>query len=152
MNRIEWSPCVGLGGRHAPDFTAEQFFETLKKNGVKKVIDIRLNNKSQLAGFAKASDLEYFLKTAGIEYVYMPDFAPTKELLDGYMDKKVNWQEYELKYNNMLQERKPLDVKKTQIFDGACFLCSEQTAHKCHRRLAAEYIAKNIDGVNIVHL
>jgi len=32
---------------------ARQFFETLKTAGVKRLVDIRLNNQSQLAGFTK---------------------------------------------------------------------------------------------------
>jgi uncharacterized protein (DUF488 family) len=132
--------------------TAEQFFETLKQNGIKKLIDIRLNNKSQLSGFAKTPDIEYFLKNAGIEYVYMPEFAPTKGMLDLYQAKKLDWLGYEIKYNLLLLERMPLNDKDADIFDRACLLCSENTADKCHRRLAAEYIANTLKGVRIVHL
>lgn len=130
--------------------SAEQFFESLKKSGVKTLIDIRLNNKSQLAGFAKAKDLEYFLKNAGIDYIYMPEFAPTKQLLDDYMDKKINWDEYESQYLEIIRKR---NIKlELEIFENACLLCSEEKADKCHRRLAAEYIGNTIKGVDIVHL
>jgi uncharacterized protein (DUF488 family) len=130
--------------------SAEKFFESLKMNGVKRLIDIRLNNKSQLAGFAKADDLKYFLKISGIDYIYMPELAPTKELLDGYKDKKVDWEEYEKQYLQIINAR---DIKfDVSLFDGGCLLCSEDKPDKCHRRLAAEYLEKKIKGVNIVHI
>lgn len=130
--------------------TAEFFFETLKKNHIKRLIDIRLNNKSQLAGFAKVPDLEYFLKISGIEYTYMPEFAPTAELLDSYKAKGISWEGYESKYKEIIKSR---DIKLDQnIFDGACLLCSEDKPNQCHRRLAAEYVKEKIQGVNIIHL
>jgi uncharacterized protein (DUF488 family) len=133
--------------------TARDFFELLMRNHVKRVIDIRLNNKSQLAGFAKGEDLAYLLpKVAGIDYIYMPDFAPTKELLDGYRDGKVAWDEYEVEYLRILEER---DIKKNidwSRFDGACLLCSEETADNCHRRLLAEYLASINRDIEVMHL
>ncbi len=65
--------------------TAESFFSRLSQAGVKKVIDIRLNNASQLAGFAKKTDLIYFLKTiCGIDYEHrlhqyhpIPGYVPS---------------------------------------------------------------------------
>jgi hypothetical protein len=74
---------------------AQKFFESLKKSGVKRVIDTRLNNISQLAGFTKKTDLEYFLKTIGdIEYVHILDLAPTKDILDEYKKNKGDWGVY----------------------------------------------------------
>ena len=35
--------------------SAEQFFEAIKKNNIELLIDVRLNNKSQLAGFSKGN-------------------------------------------------------------------------------------------------
>jgi len=131
--------------------TAEQFFTKLQANNVKRLFDIRLNNKSQLAGFAKGHDLQYFLKTiCGIEYFYLPDLAPTDEILDAYQDKTMSWDEYEVKFNQLLKDRK-LTLKKSD-FEAACLLCSEPTAEKCHRRLAAEYLAEMFGDVKIVHL
>ena len=131
--------------------TAEQFFTKLQANKVKRLFDIRLNNKSQLAGFAKGHDLEYFLKTiCGIEYFYLPDLAPTDEILDAYQDKKMSWEEYEVKFKQLLNDRK-LNLKKSD-FPDACLLCSEPTAEKCHRRLAAEHLASLFGGVEIIHL
>lgn len=131
--------------------TAEQFFTKLQTNKVKRLFDIRLNNKSQLAGFAKGHDLEYFLKTiCGIEYFYLPDLAPTDEILAAYQDKKMAWDEYEVKFKQLLKDRK-LNLKKSD-FEDACLLCSEPTAVKCHRRLAAEHLAAMFGGIEIIHL
>ncbi|MBP7793198.1 MAG: DUF488 domain-containing protein [Candidatus Goldbacteria bacterium] len=131
--------------------TAEQFFETLKNNGIKKLIDIRLNNKSQLAGFTKSENLKYFLhKLYGIEYSYMKEFAPTKQILNDYKKKKINWDNYTQQYNELLKKR---NIEITpEFFKDACLLCSEDEADKCHRRLAAEYIAGKVRGIKIIHL
>jgi len=132
--------------------TAEEFFKALKRNNVARLIDIRLNNKSQLAGFANAKHLPYFLKIHNIEYVYRPDLAPTKELLEGYKKKSISWNEYEDQYINILIKRKIIDKVDWSVFDNAVLLCSEPTAENCHRRLLAEYLAKNNTGTNIKHL
>lgn len=133
--------------------SAEQFFELLRKNNVKKLVDIRLNNSSQLAGFAKGDDLKYLLKTMlGIEYVHIMDFTPTKELLTGYQDKKINWSDYEKTFNELLAERKISDKYNINEFDQACFLCSEDTAEQCHRRLLVEYFKQTNKDIAIIHL
>ena len=133
--------------------TAEDFFNLLTKNNVKRLIDIRLNNKSQLAGFAKGEDLKFFLNNIGqIEYKYMIEFAPTDSLLEGYRKKQISWEEYEKQYNKLLIERDVLKNKDISIFDNACLLCSESTAKQCHRRLAAEYIAMVSKDIKITHL
>ncbi len=138
--------------------TAEEFFSLLRDNHMKKVIDIRLNNSSQLAGFSKGQDLRYFLNTFfNIEYIHDPDLAPSKQLLDDYKGKKITWQQYEIEFQNLLDKRKTkemLDGKYHSTFDGACLLCSEETADKCHRRLVAEYIKNNYQElmIEIKHL
>lgn len=133
--------------------SAEEFFETLKENKVKTLIDIRLNNKSQLAGFTKRNDIEYLLEqTAGIKYKYLEEFTPTKEILNEYRDNKITWDEYENKYNMLLEERKPLTNLKKEIFQDSCLLCSEFLPDKCHRRLAAEYIKNYYNDFTIIHL
>ena len=64
---------------------ARKFFGLLKQAGVKKLVDIRINNSSQLAGFAKGGDLEFFMKEiCNADYVHLTDLAPTKELLKDY--------------------------------------------------------------------
>lgn len=132
---------------------AEQFFNLLIHNNVKRLIDIRLNTKSQLAGFAKGEDLAYLLpKVAKIEYIYRPEYAPTKELLDGFRNKDINWAEYEEKYIQILEEREILHDIDCAQFDGACLLCSEDTPEMCHRRLLAEYITTACKEIKVVHL
>ena len=120
----------------------EQFIKLLKENNVERIIDIRLKNNSQLAGFAKGKDLEYILKLVGIEYVYLPSLAPTEEIFVKYK-KNENWEEYEEDFKKLLKEK---DAKKILIeaVSGkkSCLLCSEDKADKCHRRLVSELIGK----------
>jgi uncharacterized protein (DUF488 family) len=132
--------------------SAEEFFTALTQNGVKKLIDIRLNNQSQLAGFANAKHLPYLLKIHNIAYEYKIEFSPTKELLKGYQDKVIDWQEYEKQYNQILVNREILKKLSISEFENAVLLCSEPTAKQCHRRLAAEYIAQHFENVKIKHL
>ncbi len=133
--------------------SAEEFFSQLIKNNVKRVIDIRLNNKSQLAGYTKNRDLKYFLSTIGdIDYIHKVEFAPTKELLTSYKKKLTTWDDYEKKYNEILEERKILEDIDYALFDNACLLCSEPTAQNCHRRLLAEYLERHNKSINVVHL
>jgi len=132
--------------------SAEEFFTLLTDNKVKKLIDIRLNNKSQLAGFANAKHLPYFLKLHGIDYEYKPELAPTKELLNGYKNKEVDWQEYEKVYKKILLDRDILNTISINKLDNSVFLCSEPTAEQCHRRLVAEYLANSSSNIKIKHL
>jgi uncharacterized protein (DUF488 family) len=134
--------------------TAEQFFETLKKSGVKRIVDIRLNNTSQLAAFAKRDDLIYFLKTiCGIRYAHMPKLAPNKELLDLFKKKKGSWSAYEIGYLNLLLERNvDSEFLRQNLRDADCLLCSEHTPERCHRRIVAERFQSAHGGIDIVHL
>ena len=134
---------------------AKKFFELLKNARVKKLIDIRINNSSQLAGFAKGSDLEFFMKeicNAGYEHI--TDLAPTKELLKDYQEKNIDWNGYTIVFKDILQKRKIADRYNVEVFDQCCFLCTEDTPEKCHRRLVAEFFkTKNPDkDIRIVHL
>lgn len=126
---------------------AKKFFSVLKENDVRVIIDIRLNNSSQLAGFSKGDDLEFFLKELyGIAYFHDISLAPTKEILDNYKKGKIDWDQYEVLFGNLLKNRdikKWLDDKYDRRFEHVCLLCSEETANKCHRRLVAELI-KNV--------
>jgi uncharacterized protein (DUF488 family) len=133
---------------------AEQFFETLIKSGVKRVIDTRLNNVSQLAGFAKKPDLAYFLqKIGGIEYIHILDLAPTKDILDAYKKKEMTWDSYEQKFNQLITQRKIESKLSIDIIDKSCLLCSELKPHNCHRRLVAEYLQNNLEkNIKIHHL
>ncbi|MGA2796645.1 MAG: DUF488 domain-containing protein [Thermoguttaceae bacterium] len=139
---------VGFAGK-----SAKEFFETLKKSGVRRLVDIRLNNVSQLAGFTKKRDLDYFLRViADIDYVHERDLAPTKEILVDYKKKRIDWNEYEIRYRRLIEERKPANNLKSEDFDCSCLLCSEPTPEHCHRRLAAEYLKEAWENVTIVHL
>lgn len=132
---------------------AEVFFGRLQRAGVKRVIDIRLNNVSQLAGFAKRDDLRYFLKAiCGIEYVHLPELAPTQEIMDRFKKKKGGWSAYERDFQSLLKERKPEDSLSKDLFCSACLLCSEDSPERCHRRLVAEHLAETWGGVEIIHL
>jgi uncharacterized protein (DUF488 family) len=132
---------------------AETFFTGLKKAGTKRIIDIRLNNVSQLSGFAKKDDLKYFLKElCNCDYIHLPQLAPTKELLDGYKKKKINWMEYEKQFIKILQSREAQSLLSVYDFDNSCLLCSEPTPEKCHRRLVAEFLQKHSNNVEISHL
>lgn len=134
--------------------SAETFFELLKTNNVKQLVDVRISNSSQLAGFAKGKDLAYFVKQiCGINYQHIVDFAPTKDLLDRWHKQAVTWDEYVQEYTAMLKSRDIIRKYGISQFDGACFLCSEETADMCHRRLLAEYLSNHsTDEVKIVHL
>lgn len=133
---------------------AEQFFETLTKAGVKRVIDTRLNNVSQLAGFTKKPDLQYFLqKIGGIEYIHILDLAPTKDILDAYKKKEITWDSYEQKFNQLMTQRQIERKLSIDIIDKSCLLCSELKPHNCHRRLVAEYLQINLEkNIKIHHL
>jgi len=132
---------------------AEVFFGLLKDAGVKKIIDTRINNVSQLAGFAKGSDLKYFAQEiGGIAYEHNIDLAPTKELLSLYREKKLTWEEYSDAYLNLLDNRKIAQKINIEKLHENCLLCSEHTPEKCHRRLLAEYLKHVREEVNIIHL
>jgi uncharacterized protein (DUF488 family) len=132
---------------------AEQFFETLKKSGVKRVIDIRLNNISQLAGFAKKKDLAYFLaEICGIAYVHEPLLAPTREILDAFKKNRGSWQTFEEKFLRLMAERKVETQLARDLIDSGCLLCSEDQPLHCHRRLVAEYLKSHWIDVEIQHL
>lgn len=133
--------------------TAEKFFTRLQKAGVKRIVDVRLNNISQLAGFAKKDDLRYFLKTiCSIEFAHRPELAPTQEMLDAYKKDGGKWDDYERKFVSLIESRHIEDTVPRETLDGACLLCSEDKPHHCHRRLVAEYLKKKWGDVEIAHL
>ena len=133
--------------------SAQNFFELLAKAGVKRIIDTRLNNVSQLAGFAKKRDLEYFLKTIGdIEYIHILDLAPTQDILTEYKKDKEDWSVYEQKFLKLVSNRQIEQKVSPELMDNACLLCSEAKPHHCHRRLVAEYLNGKWGNVDICHL
>jgi uncharacterized protein (DUF488 family) len=133
---------------------AERFFERLLKAGVKKLIDVRLHNTSQLAGFAKADDLDYFLKKiGGIEYDHQPILAPTDSILKAYKKEKGDWDVYQGHFLQLMVERKIEQRLKPEMLEGVCLLCSEATPHNCHRRLVCEYLNDKWGGLlSVKHL
>ena len=133
--------------------TAETFFTKLKTAGVKRLIDVRLNNISQLAGFAKRDDLAYFLKEiCHCDYRHEPRLAPTKEILDGYKKKEMDWGTYERRFLEVLERRKVQDLVSAEELRNACLLCSEHTPENCHRRLVGEFFTQHFDGLDMYHL
>jgi uncharacterized protein (DUF488 family) len=133
--------------------TAEQFFTALQSAGIKRVLDVRLNNQSQLAGFSKWEDLAYFLKAIlGVDYAHVPVLAPTQEMLDAYKKAKGDWSEYERRFLDLMAQREiERAIDPTLVRDG-CLLCSEDKPHHCHRRLVAEYLKEKWGQVTIEHL
>jgi uncharacterized protein (DUF488 family) len=133
--------------------SAEQFFTLLANAGVKRVLDIRLNNKSQLAGFSKSEDLEYFLrKIGGIGYRHVVEMAPTQPLLDKARKAKGGWDGFEKQFLALAKQRKIEKAVTAKELAGACLLCSEHEPDHCHRRIVAEYLERTLGGIEIVHL
>ncbi len=132
--------------------TAENFFKRLKNSNATKLIDVRLNNVSQLAGFAKRDDLKFFADTiCAIGYQHIPRLAPTKEIFDDYRKGKGDWTAYERKFLELMAERKIEELSKEDL-DGGCLLCSEDKPHRCHRRLVAQYLREKWGDIQITHL
>jgi len=132
--------------------TAENFFDRLKRSGANAIVDIRLNNVSQLAGFAKRDDLKYFAKAiCGIDYRHLPKMAPSQEILDKFKKDGGDWAEYERKFLDLMQARHIENIDR-KLLDGGCLLCSEDKPHHCHRRLIAEYLKRHWGDVEITHL
>jgi len=132
---------------------AEQFFGRLKQPGLVRLLDIRLNNVSQLAGFTKRDDLRFFLRELnGIDYRHLPELAPTKAILDEYKKNKGDWSTYERQFLALMAQRKIEETIQKTLVDGACLLCSEATPDHCHRRLVAEYLRSSWGDLEITHL
>ena len=132
---------------------AQQFFTLIKQSGLKRVLDIRLNNVSQLAGFTKKDDLRYFLKEiCDVEYVHLPELAPTKEILEAYKKAKEDWSVYEGKFHALMVQRRIEKKVARELVDGGCFLCSESTPEQCHRRLVVEYLQEQWGDLEVRHL
>ena len=133
--------------------SAEGFFELLRGSGAERVIDVRLNNVSQLAGFTKRDDLTYFLQeVCSMGYEYMPDLAPTQEMLKAYRDGSITWDDYETRFIALMTERRIEDLLIKDVVNNACLLCSEETPNRCHRRLVAEYLQERWGNIDIIHL
>jgi len=134
--------------------SAAEFFELLRSAGIARLIDVRLHNVSQLAGFSKRDDLAYFLREiCRAEYVHEPLLAPTEELLAAYRGREIRWDEYERRFNALIVERAiERTVPREYFAVPAVLLCSEAAPERCHRRLVAEYLAEKWGDVTIRHL
>ena len=151
----------GGGEPHVKLFTigftkksAESFFTTLQHAGVRRLVDIRLNNVSQLAGFAKRDDLRYFAHAiCGIEYAHVPALAPTAEMLDRFKKSHDgDWASYERQFLELMRGRRVESTLSPELLDHACLLCSEERPQHCHRRLVAEYLQQQWGDVEIEHI
>ncbi|MFT5852171.1 MAG: hypothetical protein ACI87J_002147 [Colwellia sp.] len=133
---------------------AETFFSFIKSSNVSTLIDVRLNNVSQLAGFAKRDDLRFFLKElCNTDYVHAPELAPTKDILNAYKKGDMSWEKYEDKFLNLLSQRQVEKSVMPILLDEGCLLCSEHEPHLCHRRLVVEYLNENSNlDLKVKHL
>jgi len=129
----------------------EEFVKLLKDNKIQVLIDIRLRNTGQLAGFAKDKDLKFILNNFGIEYRHVKDLAPTSDLLDDYKNRKIDWEEYRTRFDKLMEERKGREILLKELEGGktACLLCSEEKAEQCHRRLVAELVRDRAEIINL---
>ena len=133
--------------------SAAEFFGLLRRSGTKRVVDVRLNNVSQLAGFSKRDDLEYFLKEiVGIDYIHQPLLAPTADILDAYKKHKGDWSIYEPAFLDLMRRREIEKRIDPATIKGGCLLCSEDKPHHCHRRLVVEYLRSKWGDLDIRHL
>lgn len=134
--------------------SARTFFAILRRERITRLLDIRLNNTSQLAGFTKQEDLEFFLQElAGIEYRHVLALAPTSQLLSDYRKALISWSEYEREFLELMAQRRVEEAVDKQLFEQrSVLLCTEPTARQCHRRLVAEYFAERWGNVQITHL
>lgn len=132
--------------------TAEAFFERLRNSTANKIIDVRLRNTSQLAGFAKAKDLKFFLRAiCGMGYEHAPELAPTPAILDAFKKRKGEWSDYEIQFMDLMDARQIDQAYSPDFFDKGCLLCSEAEPHHCHRRLVAEFLNDRWETDLVVH-
>jgi uncharacterized protein (DUF488 family) len=133
--------------------SAREFFGKLRRPELTRVVDVRLNNVSQLAGFSKRDDLQYFCEAIlSIGYLHLPELAPTQAMLEAYKKNHGGWSDYETQFLDLLAERKVEDTVTREVIDGGCLLCSEATPENCHRRLVAEYLQSKWGDLEIEHV
>ncbi len=134
--------------------SARAFFSKLKESGAKRLIDVRLNNVSQLAGFTKKDDLRYLLDViCQMEYLHLPELAPTRDMLDAYKKEKGDWRVYEDRFLALMRERHVEESVSPRVMEDSCLLCSEERPDRCHRRLVAEYLRDKWGGsLEITHI
>lgn len=132
---------------------ASQFFELLRDSGATELIDTRLSNVSQLAGFTKREDLRYFARElCDMSYRHELQLAPSAEILQAYKKGRLSWADYEVQYIELIRRRNVEEILNPLDYANGVLLCSEATPEKCHRRLAAEYLSLTWGGMEIIHL
>ncbi|MCX7113383.1 MAG: DUF488 domain-containing protein [Proteobacteria bacterium] len=133
---------------------AQKFFTLIKRNNVARIVDVRLNNVSQLAGFAKHEDLKYFLsEICDADYIHVKELAPTKDILDAYKKNIITWEAYEDKFLDLMSKRYIERSIDKNILENGCLLCSEHKPHHCHRRLVVDYLNQHWGNeIEVVHL
>jgi uncharacterized protein (DUF488 family) len=133
--------------------SAEHFFTALKRAGVRRILDVRISNTSQLSGFTKKEDLKYFARAiCGADYAHLPELAPSEELFHARKKENMNWKSYAKRYLDLLKLRNVAETLPHELFDGACLLCTEEDPRDCHRSLLAEYLEGEWGGIEIIHL
>ncbi len=133
--------------------SAQRFFELLRESGAARIVDVRLNTGSQLAGFARKRDLAWFARElCGVDYVHVQSLAPTKELLSEYRQGRISWDEYETRFIGLMESRRIESSLPRELVNNGCLLCSEDQPHHCHRRLVAEYLKEHWGALEIEHL
>ena len=132
--------------------TAKELFDLLRRNGVKKVIDIRLENANSYCFYTHKRDFGFLLSLVGIGYEHKVDWAPSKELFKGYKDKKISWSEYMVEYGKLIKERDMIQGVTAESLDGCALLCAEPTPQMCHRRLLAAYFKFKFPNLEVIHL
>ncbi|WP_420389362.1 DUF488 family protein [Marinobacter sp.] len=134
--------------------SAEKFFKFIRSSNISTLLDVRLNNVSQLAGFAKRDDLRFFLRElCEVEYIHLPELAPTKEILNPYKKGEMSWEVYQDKFLNLMAKRRIEKDIKSILLQGGCLLCSENEPHFCHRRLVVEYLNDSSElNLKVKHL
>lgn len=133
--------------------SAKKFFDLLNTSSAKRMVDVRLNNVSQLSGFTKKDDLAYFLREiCDMDYVHLPALAPTQEMLDQYRKRHGDWETYEIRFLELMKQRRIEETIPKEVIADGCLLCSEDKPHYCHRRLVAEYLKRHWGDVGVCHL
>lgn len=131
----------------------KEFFDLINAHGIKRVIDIRLYNNSQLSGFTKQNNLKYFLKELlDVDYIHIPLMAPSKKIFNDHKNNGLAWKDYERRFKRLINHRKIERLIDQRDIDGACLLCYESEATNCHRRLVAEYLQSHYSDIEIIHL
>lgn len=135
---------IGFSGKKPDDF-----LDILNAAKINCVWDIRLWRTSRFVPFYSGTNLA---ATLGSQYEHHPEFAPTTGILAGYKDGCITWPDYERMYRELLATRNPTAGLALNHLDRICLLCAEKSATQCHRRLVAEYIAKQFPDIEIIHL